>query len=177
MDFGTHALLKEYLGDFDEGHPLLIAFDLNAEYMNYVDNLLKELDGRPNLAMKIEDMKNISNWQSVFSELEFACILKELNPEFVKTERDSPTPDIKVSLLGKDVFFEVKMLLENDETQRVYHEIWKIESDFVVTLNLAVIDKKRADRLIEFIKGKICAKEVGTYSYEATRALELELLS
>jgi hypothetical protein len=170
MDFGTHALLKKYLGTFKENHSLLVQFDINPDFMDYFENLLAELDGMPNLKMKIEKMKNSSEWESTFSELEFARKLKELNPEFVRT-KGSPTPDIKANILGEDVYFEVKMLVENDAASRVDHEILKIESDLIVRIdygNYETFDNGKADRLIEFIRTKISAKEIGFHSFEDT---------
>jgi hypothetical protein len=169
MDFGTHVLLKKYLDTFEEDHPLLVSFDLNPDYMEYVEKLLAELDDRPNLKTKIEEMKDISNWESTFSELEFARKLKELNPEFIRTEKGSPTPDIKAKVFGKDVFFEVRMILENDEARRVYNEIWKIESDLIVKIEFGTLDNEKADRLIGFIRNKINAKEIGSHSFEDTK--------
>jgi hypothetical protein len=168
LDFGSHVFLKKHLNDYEDDHPLLVIFDLNPKYMDYVESLFCELDGVPSFPNRITQMKDISNWESTFSELEFARNLKTNNLEFVKTEKNAPTPDIKASILGTDLFFEIKLLLENDEARRVYHEIWKTESDLVVTINYGVLDKEKADRLIEFIQAKIAAEEIGSFSSEET---------
>lgn len=168
MDFRNHVFLTKNLGDFGEEHPLLVSFELNPEYMNDVEDLLKELDGTPNLAMKIEEMKDPSNWESAFSELEFARKVKTLNPEFIKKEKGSRTPDLKASLLGKDVFFEVKLLLENDEARRIYDEIWRVESDLTVKVSHDALSKSQTDRLIEFITSKVKSNSIGSFSFEGT---------
>ena len=44
MDFGSNVFLIKYLSNFDEEHPLIVNFSLNSECMNYVEDLLKEVD-------------------------------------------------------------------------------------------------------------------------------------
>lgn len=169
MDFGTRSFLSKYLSAFKDNHLLLVQFDFNPDFMDYVEKLLTELDNIQNLKMKIKEMKESSNWESTFSELEFARRLKELNAEFIKAKRGSPTPDIRANVLGKDVFFEVKLLVENDATTRVSHEIWKIESDFIVKIDYGsceTLDNGKAGRLIDFIKDKISAKEIGFHVFD-----------
>jgi hypothetical protein len=169
MDFEAYPFLKKYLDTFKDDHPPLIQFDLNPDFMNYVEKLLAEIDNMSNLKMKIEEMRDSSNWESAFSELEFARKLKELNPEFVRTRNGYPTPDIRANILGEDVFFEVKLLVENDAATCVSHEIWKIESDLIVKIdygNCEMFDNEKACRLIDFIRNKINAKEIGSYVFE-----------
>lgn len=169
MDFGSHPFLKEYLDTFNDDHPMLVQFDLNPDFMDYVEHLLADINNTPNLKMKIEEMKDYSNWESTFSELDFARKLKELYPEFVRTEKGSPSPDIKANVCGKDIFFEVKLLVENDATAHVSHEILKIESDFIVKIDYGkceMLNNEKANRLIDFIKKKISAKEIGSYEFE-----------
>jgi hypothetical protein len=168
VDFGSNLFLKKCLSDFDEEHPLLVNFELNPKYMDYVEALFKEVDRTPNLEIKIEEMKDTSNWESAFSELEFARKVKALNPEFIRKERGSRTPDLKASLLGKDVFFEVKLLLENDEARRMYDEIWRIESDLTVKVSHDALNKNQTDRLIEFITGKVKSNSRGSFAFEGT---------
>jgi hypothetical protein len=168
VDFGNNVFLKKYLSDFDEEHPLIFNFSLNPEYMNYVEDLFKEVDGIPNLVIKMDELKDNSNWESSFSELEFARKVKALNPQFIKTEKSSRTPDLKVSLLGKDVFFEVKLLLENDEAHRIYYEIWKVESNLTVKVSHDALNKNQTDRTIEYIKNKVTSNSIGTFSFEGT---------
>lgn len=166
MDFGSSRFLKKYLSNFNEDHPLLVNFESNVEYMNYVEDLLKDVDGTPNLEIKIGEMKDPSNWESAFSELEFARKVKALNPEFIKTEKASRTPDLKVSLLGKDVFFEVRLLLENDEARHVTDEIGKIESDLIVFMTYGLIKAEQTDKIIDFVKSKINTLEIGSFQFE-----------
>ena len=180
MDFGTHALLKKYLGTFDKDHPLLVHFDAIPDSMDYVENLFAELGDIPNFKKKIDRLrKDGDNWESYLYELDFARKLEKLNlnPEFLIERRVSPTPDIKANILGKDMFFEVETLLkvlESDAILRVWKEIGKIESDFIVKIDFGKLnfEKKKADRLIEFIRNKISAKEIGSYSYDA---IEIEI--
>jgi hypothetical protein len=173
LNFGKHKFLNKHLSDFEENHPLLVNFDLNPKYMDYVEDLLKEVDGTPNVETKIVEMKDTSNWESAFSELEFARKVKALNPEFIKTEKGSRTPDLKASLLGKDIFFEVKLLIETDETRRIYDEVWRIESDLTVKVNHDALNKSQTDRLIEFIISKVKSKSLGAFSFEGT---DIEIL-
>jgi hypothetical protein len=173
MDFGNHLYLKKNLSDFEEDHPLLVTFELNPQYMDYVEDLLKEVDGTPNIDIKIGELKDIANWESAFSELEFARKVKALNPEFIKTEKGSRTPDLKACLLGKDVFFEVKLLIETDEARRIYDEVWRVESDLTVKVNHDALNKSQTDRLIEFIISKVKSKSIGVFSFEGT---DIEIL-
>jgi hypothetical protein len=177
VDFGDNVFLNKYLSDFDEEHPLLVNFESNSEYVRIVEDLLKKLDKTPNLDIKIVELKDASNWESTFSELEFARKVKALNPEFIKTLKGSRSPDLKVSLLGKDIFFEVKLLLENDAITRVNREICKIKSDLIVVIDYGsceTFDNKKADRLIEYIRNKICAQEIGSYPFIET-GTEIEI--
>jgi hypothetical protein len=57
------------------------------------------------------------------------------------------------------------MLVENDLATRVTHEIMKIESDLIVSIDFRTLDNEKADRLIEFIRNKISAKEIGSHSF------------
>ncbi|MEJ5327073.1 MAG: hypothetical protein WHU54_02325 [Candidatus Bathyarchaeia archaeon] len=175
MDFGNHALLKKYLDTFDKNHPLLVHFYDCPASMDYVENLFAELGGIPNFKNKIDRLrKDGNNWESYLSELVFAEKLKKLNlnPKFLIERKGFSTPDIKVNIVGEDVFFEVETLLKllkSDAIRRVWKEIGKIESDFIVKIDFGTLDyewiDKEADNLIKFIKSKISAKETGSYSY------------
>jgi hypothetical protein len=166
LDFKNHAFLRKSLGDFEEDHPLLVFFELNPEYMDYVENLFKEVNGTQNLETKIDEMKDVSNWESTLSELEFVRKVKALNPAFMKKEKGSRTPDLKASLLGKDIFFEVKLLLENDEARRIYDEVWRIESDLTVKLSHDALSRSQTDRLVEFITNKVKSNTIGAFQFE-----------
>jgi len=169
MDFENHVFLKKKLSDFDEEHPLLVNLELSPKVMDYVEELLKKLEETPNFATKIDDMKNPSNWESIFSELKFARKVIALNPEFIKEEEFSRTPDIKVSLLNRDIFFEVKMLSDSIEILHIRAEIQKIKSNLKVYVhfNWDYKDNKRqADELVKYIKDKVKFNSVGTFTFE-----------
>jgi hypothetical protein len=168
LDFGNHVFLKKSLSDFADDHPLLATFSWNPDYMDYVEDLLKELEDTSNLRDKIKDLRNRESWEGIFSELEFARRLKPLNPEFIKTEQGvSKTPDLKVNLLGKEIFFEVKMLAETDKSSCVSNELSKTESDLVVEFYFGkILDAAGAERLTGFLKNKIGANEIGQFSFE-----------
>src|SRR5271157_2981910 len=145
MDFSSNTYLKKYLDSFGDDHPLLIFFELNSEYKTYFDKLLGELDSVPNLISKIKIMKDAANWESTVSELEFARSIKVLNPEFIQKGN---TPDLKITLNGESIFFEVKLLADTDEASRIYKELWAIPSDFIVKIDYALLDKKKVDAII-----------------------------
>ena len=168
MDFKRHANLQANLSDFDENHPLLVIFELNPKYMDVIESLFDELKAVTNFATKIQELKDTSNWQSVISELEFARKIKALTPEFIKKEKGTRTPDIKANISGNEAFFEVKLLLENDEAHRLYGEIWKLESDLLVRINHGTLDKAQVDSLIGFIQEQITLKATGTFSVDGT---------
>lgn len=168
MDFGSNSYLTKYLGRFKDDHPLLILFDLNPEYMTYFNKLLEDLDKIPNLSSKIKQMRDTSNWQSSVSELEFARDIKELNPEFVQPKKGSPFTDVRLDLLGKELFFEVKLLVETDESARVYKEVWKIPSDFLVEIIHEILDRNKADELIAFVTNKIKNLQTGSFEINGT---------
>jgi hypothetical protein len=165
MDFGSDFYLKKYLDSFDGDHPLLISFELNGEYRTYFDKLLGELDSVPNLMSKIKIMKDASNWESIVSELEFARSNKALNPEFIHTEN---APDLKTTVNGESIFFEVKLLTETDEARRIYEEIWAIPSNFVVKIDYGLLDKKKVDQIIDFVTAKIKSQQTGSFSLDET---------
>jgi len=166
MDFSSNAYLEKYLNSFDDDHPLLILFELNPEYKTYFNELLGELDSIPNLNSKIKIMKDASNWESTVSELEFAKSIKVLNPEFIQEEN---RPDLKITLNGESVFFEVKLLIDTDEASRVYKELWAVPSDFVVKIDYGLLDKKeKVDAIIEFVIAKIKSQQTGSFSLNGT---------
>jgi hypothetical protein len=168
MDLQNYPFLQKNLSDFEEGHPLLINFELNPKYMDYIDNLLKEIDGTPNLVTKIEEMKDVANWESTLSELEIARKIKDVHPEFIEKAKGSRTPDLKARIYGKDIFFEVKLLLENDETRRIYEEIWKLESDLMIKISHDALDTNQVNRLIDFVADKVKIASTGSFSFEGT---------
>lgn len=169
MDFGNHIFLKKHLGDFKEEHPLLANIDSNPKYMDYVETLLKELDGIPNLKTKINKMKKSDNWESIFWELEFCNKIKTLNPEFIKELKNGQrTVDIKAPLCNEDVFFEIGLLTETDGIREIKKEIGKLESNLEVKLNYVSLGAYKTHSLIEFIKNKIVKKELGFFSHEGT---------
>lgn len=170
MDFGNHIFLKKHLSDFKEEHRLLAFFDSKPKYMDYVETLLKELDGIPNLKTKINNMKNSDNWESVFWELEFFNKIKTLNPEFIKeSKKGQRTVDIKATLCNEDVFFEIKLLTETDGIRKIEDEIGKLESNLEVKLNYVSSDEYTTHSLIEFIKNKIVKKELGSFTHEGNK--------
>lgn len=140
MDFGNHIFLKKHLSDFKEENPLLAIFDSNPKYMDYVETLLKELDGISNLKTKINKMKKSDNWESIFWELEFCNKIKTLNPEFIKEINGQRTVDIKGTLLNEDVFFEIELLRENDVIRVIKEEIENLESNLEVKIKLFCSD-------------------------------------
>lgn len=168
MDFGSNSYLTKYLGQFKDDHPLLLLFDLNPAYMTSFNKLLEDLDKIPNLSSKIKQMRDPSNWQSIVSELEFARDIKQLNPIFVQPKKGTPFTDVKLDLLGKEVFFEVKLLVETDEATRVFEEIWKVPSDFFVEIVHEILDRNKANTLIDFVKSKIKNLETGSFEINGT---------
>lgn len=166
MDFSSNAYLEKYLSSFDDSHPLLVSFELNDEYRAYFDKLLSELDSVPNLIGKIKVLKDASNWESTVSELEFARSIKSLNPEFIQ---EGNKPDLKITLNGESIFFEVKLLADTDEASRVYRELWAIPSDFMVRIEYGLLEKKeKADAIIEFVTTKIKNQQTGSFSFDDT---------
>lgn len=169
MDFGNHIFLKKHLSDFKE-HPLLAIFDSNPKYMDYVETLLKEIDGVPNLKTKINKMKKSDKWESIFWELEFCNKIKTLNPEFIKeSKNEQRTVDIKATLCNEDVFFEIGLLTETDGIREIKEEIGKLESNLEVKLNYVSSDEYTTHSLIEFIRNKIVKKELGSFSHEGNK--------
>ncbi len=170
MEFKQHPFLEKHLGDFEENHPLLVLFQLNPEYMNEIEKLFEEVDKVPNFKTRIDQMKDTSNWESALSEIEFVREIISLNPEFIVSTGKSPCPDLKAHLLGKEIFFEVKLLLENDQTNRVSDEVWKTKSDLIV--NIAYnqpLSRDKADELIKILKDKITKGQVGAFTHENTQ--------
>lgn len=169
LDSQNHPYIRKHFGNcrLEKNHPLRIP-NSNSEYMNYVENILKELDGAPNLETKIKKMKKTVQWESILSELEFAKRVKSLNPEFVKEERKNgkKTPDLKVNLSGKELFFEIEMLVDNTANSRIANKIRKISSNLTLTIHGIIYDDKTADALIEFLKNKINSNETGCFSFE-----------
>jgi hypothetical protein len=168
MDFGNYVFLKKNLSDFGKDHPLLVWFEVNPKCMDNFESLFKEVDDIPNLANEFKKMKNdFQNWESFISELKFARKVKVLNPAFIN-EKDSRTPDLKVSLLGKEIFFEVRLFNDMDKSRRIYEEIYKIESDLIVSISLhdVVLDEDQTDTLIKSIKDKVKSSSQGTFPFD-----------
>lgn len=138
--------------------------------MDYIEELFEAIDSIPNLSTRIEQMEDASNWESALSEMEFAKEIKDLNPEFLVSSSKTPYPDLKASLLGKEIFFEVKLLLENDETSRVTSEIRKTNSDLIVNIDYnKPLNRDQADKLIEILKNTIDSSQIGSFTYEETK--------
>jgi len=165
MDFSSHTYLRKYLNSFDDSHPLLNFFELNPDYKTHFDKLLGELDTVSNLSSKIKRMKDPYNWESIISELEFARNIKALSPEFVQAKNK---PDLKITLYGEDILFEVKLLSDTDEANRVYREIWAQLSDFVVKNEYGLLDKEKANAIIEFVIARIKSQQTGAFSIDGT---------
>jgi len=163
MNSDPNLYLSKHLKDFGDDHPLLIIFDLNPDFMTYFEALLKDLDAMPNLSSKIKQLKDPSNWESVVSELEFAEEIRGLNPEFVLPKGSTPSTDLRIDLFGEKLFFEVKLLAETDEASRVYRNIWAIESDFLVQIVYEILDRDKADKLIDFVRDKIMSQQTGSF--------------
>src|SRR4030067_1846564 len=168
MDFQNYPYVKKHFENsrLDNKHPLR-NLSLNYEYVDNLENILRELDGTPNLATKIKKMKKPSEWESIFSELEFARRLKSLKPEFVKEEskRGLKTPDIKVNLLGRELFFEVEMLDDTTQHRRI-ENTFSDTLPCLIRIDGIVYNKKTADGLIEFLKNKISYDKAGVFSFE-----------
>jgi hypothetical protein len=166
MDFSSSVYLEKYLSSLDDSHPLLVSFKLNDEYRMHFDKLLGELDSVPNLIGKIKILKDASNWESTVSELEFARSIKALNPEFIQ---EGNKPDLKITLNGESIFFEVKLLADIDEANRIYRELWAMPSDFVVKIEYTLLDKReKADAIIDFVASKIKNRQTGSFSLDDT---------
>jgi hypothetical protein len=139
--------------------------------MRYVDNLLKELEGTPNLGNVISKLERekTDNWESYLTELKIARRLKALHPEFIK-EGKNKTPDLKSLLSTKqEVFFEVKLFCDTDPIWNVKKEVEKINSNFQVYIHLypdIELYKNQADKLIEYIKDKIESGSIGLFTYK-----------
>jgi hypothetical protein len=169
MEFPKHPYLEKYLSDFEEEHPLLSLFSLNPDYMNHIEKLFEDIDSVPNLSTRVGQMKDPSNWESALSEIEFAKEIKDMKPEFLVSTSKAPCPDLKARLFGKEIFFEVKLLLENDETSRVSDEIWRTKSDLIVNIGYnKSLNREQADNLIEILKDKIKSNQIGLFAYEET---------
>jgi len=166
MDFASNTYLIKHLQDLEDDHPLLILFGLNPDYMTYFDKLLEDIDAISNLDNKIKQMKDPTNWQSTLSELEFARDIKALGPRFVPQKKGYPSTDIEVDLLGEKIYFEVKLLAETDEASRVYREIWAVESDFIVEIVYEILDRNKADKLIDFVRNRIKDQQTGSFEVD-----------
>jgi len=173
MDFENYVLLKKHLNGFRNDHPLLVNFKYVPSSMRYIENLLKELEGTPNLEIKIAKLRrDPDNWESYIAELELARKLKALNPEFIKEQngRNGKTPDLKIRLSTEnDVFFEVKLFRDLDPIwEEVKREIEKIKSDLIVYVHLypnIELYKNQAVKLKDYIKSKIEDGSTGFFIY------------
>lgn len=156
--------VKEYLGKFDESHPLILQFKINPDYMEYFDKLLSNLINVPNLENKINELrKDKGNWESYISELKFCNRIIQLEPKFIPSKGEKADPDLEIELDGEKIFFEVKLLSETDESKRVYKELFSIRSDYIVIINYDILTKEKADKLIEAIKERIYNKKTGEF--------------
>lgn len=59
-------------------------------------------------------------------------------------------------------------MVETDESARVYEEIWKIRSDFLVEIVCEILDRNKADRLIDFVISKIKNLQTGSFEVNGT---------
>lgn len=165
LNLQNYPYLRKHFGNSGEylqtGHPLESS---NLEYLAHVENILRTIDGIPNLAGKIKESKAITNWESVFSEFEFAERLMPLKPEFIKRENKSVVIDLKATLFGEDIFFEVKTLAQTELNSEIHEEISKIPSDLCVTLNGIVTEKEEVGKIVDFLKEKISINETGDFT-------------
>lgn len=167
---------KKYLSDFDEDHLLfkhLVDVPNYIDYqIDYVERLLKDLDKDrdvvPELLKKIKKLKEAKEWQnceSILWELDFFREIKMLNPDFIQETKEQNTVDIKATLMGENVFFEIKLLRRNDRLQDFKEKIERLESNLEVKLNRYSKDMYADNGLYEFIKNKINDRNIGAFVY------------
>jgi hypothetical protein len=65
MDLQNYPCVRKHFENstLDKKHPLW-NLSLNPEYMDNLENILRELDGTPNLATKIKKMQKASEWEN-----------------------------------------------------------------------------------------------------------------
>lgn len=140
---------KKYLSKLEVDHPLSITFRLNSDYLEYFNDLLRDLDDVPNLSEKIKEMNsNKIGWRGIRSELEFAKEIKKLHPEFIKPPNSSvSTVDLKCSIVGTDVFFEVKLLDDDSyKDNKIVVEVSETKLDLTTKITYSKLTEEEIEK-------------------------------
>jgi hypothetical protein len=144
------SYVKKYLNNLEVDHPLSITFRLNSDYLEYFNDLLRDLDNVPNLLEKIKEMNsNKIGWRGIRSELEFAKEIKKLHPEFIKPPNSSiSTVDLKSSVVGTDVFFEVKLL--DDDSYKDNKVVVEVsETNLTTKITYSKLTEEEINKILE----------------------------
>jgi hypothetical protein len=123
---------------------------LNSDYLEYFNDLLRDLDNVPNLLEKIKEMNsNKIGWRGIRSELEFAKEIKKLHPEFIKPPNSSiSTVDLKSSVVGTDVFFEVKLL--DDDSYKDNKVVVEVsETNLTTKITYSKLTEEEINKILE----------------------------
>jgi hypothetical protein len=144
------SYVKKYLNNLVVDHPISITFRLNSDYLEYFNDLLRDLDNVPNLLEKIKEMNsNKIGWRGIRSELEFAKEIKKLHPEFIKPPNSSiSTVDLKSSVVGTDVFFEVKLL--DDDSYKDNKVVVEVsETNLTTKITYSKLTEEEINKILE----------------------------
>ncbi len=126
---------REFLEHLTLDHPIKILTQSSYRFKDYIINLIdflnsKKVEGLDSKLIEIK--KDKENWESYLCELEFCKRIVGLSPVLIPSKRKGKKPDIKISIDGKDIFFEVKLIKDTDLSSRLFKMINEIRSDYVV---------------------------------------------
>lgn len=165
--------IEKNCGDLKNDHPLMLcALEDNTKFLQYFENLLKNLKSVKGFKSKIKKIKEDSqNFRSYLSELKVAEYFKNFDVEFTHTKKEEKIPDLKIRYNGKEIYLEVKLSADTRYEPEVFREIEKIPSPFFVKieydynylLEAIGVEKEIIGKLIDFTKGKIKKGNYGIF--------------
>jgi len=165
--------IKKNCGNLRDDHPLMLcALEDNTKFLQYFENLLKNLKSVKGFKSKIKKIKEDSqNFRSYISELKIAERFKNFDVEFTHTKKEEKIPDLKIRYNGKEIYLEVKLSADTRYEPEVFREIEKIPSPFFVKigydynylLKAIGLEKGIIEELINFTKDKIKKGNYGIF--------------
>lgn len=170
---------EKFLEQLEEDHPIKSIITWNDHFKKYLICLIDFLDKNTikNLDSKLNELKrDKANWESYISEMEFCRKLADLSPEFIPSRNKGATPDIKISLNGEDIYFEVKLLRDVEMSTELFKRISEIISDYIVIINYDPLNlsKEYIEKAYQLVLNNIKEHKIGKFNINNVLDIEIK---
>jgi len=170
---------EKFLEQLEEEHPIKNIITWNDRFKKYLICLIDFLDKNTikNLDSKLNELRrDKANWESYISEMEFCRKLAGLSPEFIPSKSKGAAPDIKISLNGEDIFFEVKLLKDVEMSTELFKRISEIISDYIVIINYDPLNlsKEYIEKAYQLVLNNIKERKTGKFNIDNVLDIEIK---